>query len=74
MTITDEQLEQREREVAELIGIQAGGSASGPDESRERIERILRRIRLENRIQEEAEATAQGSDVGANIERDSESD
>jgi hypothetical protein len=61
MTITDEQLEQKEREVAELIGFPASGTPGGMDDSRQRIERILRRIRLENRIQEEADATIERS-------------
>jgi hypothetical protein len=71
MTITDEQLEQKEREIADLIGCGIGATkSSAPEESQQRIDRILRRIRLENRIQEEAEAAAQSLDSGCLNESD----
>ena len=53
MTITDEQFDAREREIADLFGFLKVPLRTA-SRSEERIERILRRARLENRIHEAA--------------------
>lgn len=51
---SEENLEALDREVGNLFS-QFNSQPSGSDDSKERIDRILRRVRLEARIQEEVD-------------------
>lgn len=62
MTITDEQLGERESEIEDLISQICSRDGSRPSGSQERIERILRRARLESRIRENAQSMAEQVD------------
>ena len=63
MTITDEQLEAKEREIAVLLGLPDKAPDSADDRSRERIERIMRRARLESRIQDSIDSPQSDGDA-----------